>query len=107
MFCRALLITPSRPLFYMSVFPQDAQVAILAPWGAIVTSAPGAPSHPLTPEVVSGTALLSSARDLMALGAGLPLWGPSWPVLQWSRRRESECVPQAQLQSLSPFQIML
>lgn len=93
--CRALLVKPSRPLFYLSVFPQDAQMAILAPWGAIVTSAPGASIHPLTPGVISGLALLSSTGDLMALGAGLSLWGPSWPVLKWSQRRESECVPQA------------
>lgn len=69
----ALLVKPSRPLFYLSVFPQDAQMAILAPWGAMVTSAPGASSHPLTPGVISGLALLSSTGDLMALGAGLSL----------------------------------
>lgn len=91
----ALLVKRSRPLFYLSVFPQDAQMDILAPWGAMVTSAPGASSHPLTPGVISGLALLSSTGDLMALGAGLSLWGPSWPVLKWSQRRESECVPQA------------
>lgn len=85
------------------MFSSDDQVTIFTPIGININSSVGADRTQSGFRGHLGMALSSSTCDLMASDVGLQLWGPSWPVLQWSLRKAVRMFPPGPIMELVSF----